>query len=318
MKKVRIGVAGANGAFGSKHLDALSQIDNVEIVAAMATTLDKANGVADKYSIPNRFDNYDDMLGMPELDAVILATPTQIHAEQGIKAMAAGKHVLIEIPMADTLADSEALVAKQKETGLVAMAGHVRRFNPSHQWVHNKIVAGELSIQQMDIQTYFFRRTNMNAKGEPRSWTDHLLWHHACHSIDLFRYQAGEDVTEVHAVQGPVHPDLGIAMDMSILMKTESGKLCTLSLSFNNDGPLGSYFRYICDNGTYIASYDDLFDGHNNQIDVSGVDVSLNGIELIDREFVSAILDNREPNSSLQQCLPAMKIMHEIEQKMTS
>lgn len=318
MKKVRIGVAGANGAFGSKHLDALSQIDNVEIVAAMATTLDKANGVADKYSIPNRFDNYDDMLGMADLDAVILATPTQIHAEQGIKAMAAGKHVLIEIPMADTLADSEALVAKQKETGLVAMAGHVRRFNPSHQWVHNKIVAGELSIQQMDIQTYFFRRTNMNAKGEPRSWTDHLLWHHACHSIDLFRYQAGEDVTEVHAVQGPVHPDLGIAMDMSILMKTESGKLCTLSLSFNNDGPLGSYFRYICDNGTYIASYDDLFDGHNNQIDVSGVDVSLNGIELIDREFVSAILDNREPNSSLQQCLPAMKIMHEIELKMTS
>lgn len=318
MKKVRIGVAGANGAFGSKHLDALSQIDNVEIVAAMATTLDKANGVADQYSIPNRFDNYDDMLGMADLDAVILATPTQIHAEQGIKAMAAGKHVLIEIPMADTLVDSEALVAKQKETGLVAMAGHVRRFNPSHQWVHNKIVAGELSIQQMDIQTYFFRRTNMNAKGEPRSWTDHLLWHHACHSIDLFRYQAGEDVTEVHAVQGPVHPDLGIAMDMSILMKTESGKLCTLSLSFNNDGPLGSYFRYICDNGTYIASYDDLFDGHNNQIDVSGVDVSLNGIELIDREFVSAILDNREPNSSLQQCLPAMKIMHEIEQKMTS
>ena len=317
MSKVRIGVAGANGAFGSKHLDALAQIDEVEIVAAMATTLDKADGIADKYSIPNRFDNYDQMLGLSDLDAVILATPTQIHAEQGLKAMAAGKHVLIEIPMADTLADSEALVAKQKETGLVAMAGHVRRFNPSHQWVHNKIIAGELSVQQMDIQTYFFRRTNMNAKGEPRSWTDHLLWHHACHSIDLFRYQAGEEVTEVHAIQGPTHPDLGIAMDMSILMKTETGKLCTLSLSFNNNGPLGSYFRYICDNGTYIASYDDLYDGHNNQIDVSGVDVSLNGIELIDREFVSAILEEREPNSSLEQCLPAMRIMHEIEQKMT-
>lgn len=317
MSKVRIGVAGANGAFGSKHLDALAQIDEVEIVAAMATTLDKADGVADKYSIPNRFDNYDQMLGLSDLDAVILATPTQIHAEQGLKAMAAGKHVLIEIPMADTLADSEALVAKQKETGVVAMAGHVRRFNPSHQWVHNKIIAGELSVQQMDIQTYFFRRTNMNAKGEPRSWTDHLLWHHACHSIDLFRYQAGEEVTEVHAIQGPTHPDLGIAMDMSILMKTETGKLCTLSLSFNNNGPLGSYFRYICDNGTYIASYDDLYDGHNNQIDVSGVDVSLNGIELIDREFVSAILEDREPNSSLEQCLPAMRIMHEIEQKMT-
>ncbi len=317
MSKVRIGVAGANGAFGSKHLDALAQIEEVEIVAAMATTLDKADRIADKYSISNRFDDYDQMLGLSDLDAVILATPTQIHAEQGLKAMAAGKHVLIEIPMADTLADSEVLVAKQKEIGLVAMAGHVRRFNPSHQWVHNKIIAGELSVQQMDIQTYFFRRTNMNAKGEPRSWTDHLLWHHACHSIDLFRYQAGEEVTEVHAIQGPTHPDLGIAMDMSILMKTETGKLCTLSLSFNNNGPLGSYFRYICDNGTYIASYDDLYDGHNNQIDVSDVDVSLNGIELIDREFVSAILEDREPNSSLEQCLPAMRIMHEIERKIT-
>lgn len=317
MSKIRVAVAGANGAFGSKHMEALSVIDSVEIVAVMATTMEKADRVADKYSIQNRFDSFDDMLTLPGLGAVILATPTQIHAEQGLKAMSAGKHVLIEIPMADNLLDSEALVEKQKDTGLVAMAGHVRRFNPSHQWMHQKIVAGELSVQQMDIQTYFFRRTNMNAKGEPRSWTDHLLWHHACHSIDLFQYQTGEKVTEVHAIQGPKHQDLGIAMDMAILMRTETGKLCTLSLSFNNDGPLGTYFRYICDRGTYIVSYDDLFDGHNNQIDVSGVDVSLNGIELIDREFVAAIIEGREPNSSLKQCLPAMKIMHEVEQKMT-
>ena len=169
----------------------------------------------------------------------------------------------------------------------------------------------------MDVQTYFFRRTNMNAKGEPRSWTDHLLWHHACHTIDLFMYQTGEMITEVHAVQGPVHPDLGIAMDMSILMKTPSGKICTLSLSFNNDGPLGTFFRYICDKGTYVARYDDLFDGHEAPIDVSKVDVSMNGIELIDREFISAIRDKREPNSSLAQCLPAMQVMHMIEEKMS-
>ena len=317
MSKIRVAVAGANGAFGSKHMEALSVIDSVAIVAVMATTMEKADRVADKYSVQNRFDSFDDMLKLQELDAVILATPTQIHAEQGLKTMSAGKHVLIEIPMADNLLDSEALVEKQIDTGLVAMAGHVRRFNPSHQWMHQKIVSGELSVQQMDIQTYFFRRTNMNAKGDPRSWTDHLLWHHACHSIDLFQYQTGEEVTEVHAIQGPKHQDLGIAMDMAILMRTETGKLCTLSLSFNNDGPLGTCFRYICDSGTYIASYDDLFDGHNNQIDVSRVDLSLNGIELIDREFIAAIIEDREPNSSLRQCLPAMKIMHKVEQKMT-
>ena len=317
MSKIRIGVAGANGAFGVKHLEALSQIDSVEISAVMATSMEKANTVGDKFSAPKRFDNYDAMLADPDLDAVILATPTQMHAEQGIKAMEAGKHVLIEIPMADSLADSEKLVAIQEKTGMTAMAGHVRRFNPSHQYVHNMITSGDLNIQQMDVQTYFFRRTNMNAKGEPRSWTDHLLWHHACHTIDLFLYQTGEDITEVHAVQGPKHPDLGIAMDMSIIMKTPTGKLCTLSLSFNNDGPLGTFFRYICDNGTYIARYDDLFDGRDEQIDVSKVDVSMNGIELIDREFVAAITEGREPNGSLQQCLPAMRVMHEIEAKLT-
>jgi 2-hydroxy-4-carboxymuconate semialdehyde hemiacetal dehydrogenase len=318
MTKIRVGVAGANGAFGTKHLEALAAISSVEIAAVMATGMDKANQAADPFSVPLRFDNYDDFVTSDALDAVILATPTQLHAEQALKAMDAGKHVLVEIPMADNLADSQKLVAKAAETGVVGMVGHVRRFNPSHQWVHNKIVAGEVSIQQMDVQTYFFRRTNMNAKGEPRSWTDHLLWHHACHTIDLFLYQTGEIISEVHAVQGPKHPELGIAMDMAIIMKTPTGKLCTLSLSFNNDGPLGTYFRYICDNGTYLARYDDLFDGRDQQIDVSKIDVSMNGIELIDREFINAIIDGHEPNSSLAQGLAAMQVMHRIEQAMTA
>jgi len=318
MTKIKVGVAGANGAFGTKHLEALAAIASVEIVAVMATSMDKANQAAAPFSVPLRFDDYDDFVTSDALDAIILATPTHLHAAQALKAMDAGKHVLVEIPMADNLADSEKLVAKAAETGLVGMVGHVRRFNPSHQWVHNKIIAGETSIQQMDVQTYFFRRTNMNANGEPRSWTDHLLWHHACHTIDLFLYQTGEPISEVHAVQGPKHPALGIAMDMAIIMKTPTGKLCTLSLSFNNDGPLGTYFRYICDNGTYLARYDDLFDGRDQQIDVSKIDVSMNGIELIDREFINAIIDGREPNSSLAQGLAAMQVMHKIEQAMTA
>ena len=316
MTKIRVGVAGAAGAFGTKHLEALSHIEDAVISAVMTTKAAQAREVADQFDAPHAFDNFDDFIACEEIDAVILATPTQLHATQSIQAMDAGKHVLVEIPMADSLADSEAILAKQAETSLVAMAGHVRRFNPSHQWVHQKITAGELSIQQMDVQTYFFRRTNMNAKGEPRSWTDHLLWHHACHTVDLFLYQAGETISEVQAVQGPIHPELGIAMDMAILMKTPSGKICTLSLSFNNDGPLGTFFRYICDNGTYIARYDDLFDGRDEQIDVSQIDVSMNGIELIDREFIGSIKEGREPNGSIRQCLPAMQVLHEIEQKM--
>ena len=306
------------GAFGKKHLDALALIEGVEVVSLVGRRAEATAELAAAYHIGHSTTRLEESLDMSEIDAVILATPTGMHAAQGLAAMDAGKHVLIEIPMADKLADSEALVAKQRDTGLVAMAGHVRRFNPSHQYVHRLISTGEMNIQQLDVQTYFFRRKNISADGSPRSWTDHLLWHHACHTIDLFMYQTGEMVSEVHGLQGPVHDELGIAMDMSIIMKTASGKLCTLSLSFNNDGPLGSFFRYICDNDTFIARYDDLFDGRENPIDVSKIDVSTNGIELIDREFIAAIREGREPNSSLAQCLPAMQVMDIIEKQFKS
>jgi 2-hydroxy-4-carboxymuconate semialdehyde hemiacetal dehydrogenase len=304
-----------NGAFGKKHLDALSNIDGVEVVCLVGRREEATKLVAEQFNVPAWTTSFDEALTM-DWDAAIITSPTQVHAQQAIAVMNAGKHVMIEIPMADTLEDAQAIVDVQKKTGLVAMAGHTRRFNPSHQYVHKKIVAGELKIQQMDVQTYFFRRTNTNALGEPRSWTDHLLWHHACHTVDLFAYQTGEEIVEVQAMQGPIHPELGIALDMSIGLKTASGKLCTLSLSFNNDGPLGTFFRYICDNGTYLARYDDLFTGKEEQIDVSKVAVSMNGIELQDREFISAIREKREPNASVQQALSAMKILDLLEKKM--
>ena len=307
---MKICVAG-QGAFGQKHLDALKHIPDVEVTSLVGGNQDATAEVAKKYGIPHFTGDLGE--GIKRADAVILTTPTQMHFRQGEQVMRTGKHVLIEIPIADSVSDSERLVAIAKETGVTAMAGHVRRFNPSHQWVHNRITKGELKVLQMDVQTYFFRRTNMNAAGKPRSWTDHLLWHHAAHTVDLFQYQAGETVSDCYAVQGPVNPQLGIAMDMGIVMRTPSGAICNLSLSFNNDGPLGSFFRYICDNGTYNAYYDDLVDGKKNPIDLSKVDVSMDGIELEDREFIDAIKAKREPNSSLAQVLPAMKVLGRLE-----
>ena len=311
---MRICVAGAMGAFGLKHLDALSNIEDVEVTSVVGTKPDAIAEFAKERGIGHATTDLAESLARDDVDAVILATPTQMHASQSIQCLEAGKHVMVEIPMADNIEDSIKLVETQKRTGLVAMSGQTRRFNPSHQWIHNKIQAGELKIQQMDVQTYFFRRSNKNALGKARSWTDHLLWHHACHTVDLFQYQTGEKCTKVQAMQGPIHPELNIAMDMSIGMKSESGAICTLSLSFNNDGPFGTFFRYICDNGTYIARYDDLVDGNENPIDLSGVAVSNNGIELQDREFIAAIREGREPNSSVQQVLPAMETLHTLEQ----
>jgi 2-hydroxy-4-carboxymuconate semialdehyde hemiacetal dehydrogenase len=310
---MRIALAGA-GAFGEKHLDGLKLIDGVEIVSIVSRTAEQAAAVAAKYGARHSSTELEDALARDDVDAVILCTPTQMHAAQAIACMDAGKHVQVEIPLADSWADAEAVLNKQQETGLVCMVGHTRRFNPSHQYVHNQIVAGEFNIQQMDVQTYFFRRKNMNAKGEARSWTDHLLWHHAAHTVDLFAWQAGP-IVQANAIEGPRHPELGIAMDMSIQLKAASGAICTLSLSFNNDGPLGTFFRYIGDTNTYIARYDDLVTGKEEVIDVSNVDVSMNGIELQDREFIAAIREGREPNSSVAQVLPCYKVLHDLEQQ---
>ena len=314
-KTIKVALAGA-GAFGIKHLDGIKNIDGVE-VSLISRDLEKTREVADKYGIAHVTTDLADSLALPELDAVILCTPTQMHAAQSIQCLKAGKHVQVEIPLADSLADAEAVAAVQKETGLVAMVGHTRRFNPSHQYVHNKITAGEFNVQQMDVQTYFFRRTNTNALGQARSWTDHLLWHHAAHTVDLFAYQAGE-IVQANAIQGPIHPTLGIAMDMSIQLKSKSGAICTLSLSFNNNGPLGTFFRYIGDSDTYIARYDDLVNGKEEKIDVSQVDVSMNGIELQDREFFAAIREGREPNSSVQSVLPCYRVLHQLEQQLNA
>ncbi|WAC59018.1 Gfo/Idh/MocA family oxidoreductase [Brevundimonas sp. SL130] len=311
---MKIALAGA-GAFGEKHLDGLKLIDGVEVVSLIGRTLEATQAVAEKYGVKHVTTDLAEVLTMPEVDAVILCTPTQMHAAQAIACMEAGKHVQVEIPLADSLADAEAVNEKQRETGLVCMVGHTRRFNPSHQYIHNKVKSGELNLQQMDVQTYFFRRKNMNAKGQARSWTDHLLWHHAAHTVDLFAYQAGP-IVKANAIEGPIHPELGIAMDMSIQLKAESGAICTLSLSFNNDGPLGTFFRYIGDNGTWIARYDDLFTGKEEPVDVSNVDVSLNGIELQDREFVAAIREGREPNSSVAQVLPCYRVLGQLEQQL--
>jgi 2-hydroxy-4-carboxymuconate semialdehyde hemiacetal dehydrogenase len=320
-KTIKVALAGA-GAFGIKHLDGIKNIDGVEVVSLISRDLEKTKETAAQYGIGHVTTDLNESLALKEVDAMILCTPTQMHAAQTLACLKAGKHVQVEIPLADTLKGADDVVALAKSSGLVAMCGHTRRFNPSHQYVHNQIKAGKFNIQQMDVQTYFFRRTNMNALGQARSWTDHLLWHHAAHTVDLFAYQCGSPIVKANAVQGPIHPALGIAMDMSIQLQAANGAICTLSLSFNNDGPLGTYFRYIGDTATYLARYDDLLQstssGKDEKIDVSQVAVSMNGIELQDREFFAAIKEGREPNSSVASVLACYKVLDSLEKQLNS
>ena len=306
------------GAFGVKHLEALAKIDEANVVALVGPEEARTRDVAAKFHVPEVYRDLEEALPLVDAQAVILCTPTPVHASQAMQCLRAGKHVEVEIPLADSLADAESVERTRRETGLVCMVGHTRRFNPSHQYLHRRFRSGELSIQQMEVQTFFFRRKNLNALGEPRSWTDHLLWHHAAHTVDLFQYQTGEAVVEANAVQGPPHPELGIAMDMSIQMQSQSGRILTLSLSFNNDGPLGTFFRYICDNGTYIARYDALVDGYERPVDLSGVARSTNGIELQDREFIAAVRQDTEPNASAAQVLPCYRLLQQLEDQLSA
>jgi 2-hydroxy-4-carboxymuconate semialdehyde hemiacetal dehydrogenase len=314
-KTIKVALAGA-GAFGIKHLDGIRNIEGVEVVSLVSRELDKTKEVAAQYGIGHVTTDLADSLALKEVDAVILCTPTQMHAQQTLACLRAGKHVQVEIPLADSWHDAQEVAALAQSSGLVAMCGHTRRFNPSHQYVHQRVNNGQFALQQMDVQTYFFRRSNTNALGQARSWTDHLLWHHAAHTVDLFAYQAGGPIVQAHAIQGPIHPTLGIAMDMSIQLKASTGAICTLSLSFNNNGPLGTTFRYIGDTATYIARYDDLYSGTDEKIDVSQVAVSMNGIELQDREFFAAIREGRAPNASVAQVLPCYQVLHQLEQQL--
>lgn len=313
MDTLKLCVVG-EGAFGCKHLAALKNIEDVEVSWLIGGVESETKTVAQSHKIPHWSCDLNAALQCKEVDGVILATPTPLHASQAKQVMLSGKHVLIEIPMADNLTDSIELVEIQKQVGVIAMAGHVRRFNPSHQWIHNKIKLGELKIQQLEVQTYFFRRENISANGKPRSWVDNLLWHHACHTVDLFHYQTNQSIDKCYALQGPKHEKLGIPMDMSIGLKASDGAICNLSLSFNNDGPIGTNFRYICDKGTYVARYDDLIDGNGETVNLNGIAISNNGIELIDLEFIQAIKTGIEPNASLAQCLETMKTLDRLEQ----
>jgi len=312
MDKLKVALVGL-GAFGMKHLDAVENIEYADVTAFVVRKAETVKDLAVERGIPMVYEDLNEALKSKDIDACIISTPTGIHAEQAIACMRAGKHVEVEIPICDKLSDGEAIAEVQKETGLVAMGGHTRRFNPPHQFIHNQVTNDELNVLQMDVQTYFFRRTNINALGQPRSWTDSLLWHHSAHTIDLFAYQTMGEIVQASAIQGPINESLGIPLDMSVQLRSSSGGICTLSLSFNNDGPIGTHFRYIGDTGTYVMNYDDIVDGHDNKIDLSGMFVSNNGIELQDREFLSAILEHREPNASIQQVLPCYRTIDKLQ-----
>lgn len=301
------------GAFGAKHLDALSAIEDVEVVSVVGPNSKQANELARNYGIGAIDTSLESALDRPGIDAAIISSPSHLHASQASACLRAGKHVSVEIPAGVNWSEIAALAELARGVDRICAVGHTRRYNPPHQWIRRKVEASEFSIQHLHAQTFFLRRANINALGEPRDWTDHLLWHHAAHTVDLFLHQTNEQIIEANILAGPIDEELGIALDMSIQMQTEQGKLLTLALSFNNDGPLGTVFRYIGDTGTYVARYDELWTGNDEKVDLSEISVSADGIELQDRDFINCVREDAAPVSSIQNVLPSYEWLRDLE-----
>ncbi len=309
---MRVLLAGA-GAYGAQHGACLRGMDGIELICLVDPDMSRARHLAKSLDFENIESSLPSALERHSCDAAVLATPTQLHAQQTIQCLKAGLHVQTEIPLATSLADVQAVLEAQRAAGLVAMCGHTRRFNRSHAWLHAKLRAGALNLHHLVANTYFLRRSNLNALGQARCWIDHLLWHHAAHTVDLFQYQTDSVADQVHAVQGPLHHELNIALDMSVQMKNDAGQLCTLALSFNNDGPIGTQFRYICEEGTFVAYYDDLVDGHGAPMVMDSMREQPVGLEAQNKEFFSAIRAGRQPEASVASVLDCYRTLDRIE-----
>ncbi|WP_277811363.1 Gfo/Idh/MocA family oxidoreductase [Chromohalobacter canadensis] len=307
---VRILMVG-EGAIAGIHMQALSSVPEARVVAVAGGDAQTTRRFAEHWNIPHVCADYTQALATLKIDAVILATPSPLHADQTEQAIDAGKHVLCEIPMSLNLADAERMTARAREASIVAMVAHTRRFNAPHREMKRRIRAGEFHLQHLVNETYFLRRENLNMQGEPRGWTDHLLWHHACHSVDLFAWLLDDFDLDVWGRRGPVHPELGIAMDMNIGLKSRNETLATLALSFNNHGPFGGFYRYVGEETTLMAYRDELKDYQGEVLPLEGT-----GFQEQDAEFIASIRECRVPEAAFSHCLPTMRLLDKLEKIM--
>jgi 2-hydroxy-4-carboxymuconate semialdehyde hemiacetal dehydrogenase len=310
---MKICLAGT-GAMGEIHAKALAKIDGVEVVSIAARTQKSAEEFAATYKIPFASENLEACVDRPGVDAVILTTPSDQHCAQTLMCLAKGKHVQVEIPMALNLADSQKMLDASKQAGKTLMVTHTRRFAAPHREIRKRIQEGTFHLHHMVVETYFFRRTNLNMHGQPRSWVDNLLWHHGAHSVDLAQWILGEPNWDAWGQKGPDHPELKIPMDLSVAMKSKKGPLFTMAMSFNNKGPFGGFYRYIGEEDTFKVYRDDMTDSDGNK-------VALDPLPAFDRqdiEFVAAIREGREPESSATSVLPTMVLLDKIDRAMNS
>jgi 2-hydroxy-4-carboxymuconate semialdehyde hemiacetal dehydrogenase len=249
------------------------------------------------------------------LEVVVICSPSAVHAEQTEQALLAGKHVLVEIPLAMSFPDAARLTSLAEDRGLTLMVAHTHRYGPAILEVKRRITAGELTVRHIVSRYVFLRRENVDWSGRRRSWTDNLIWHHGCHATDMCLWLLGEMKPGQVAVTAQVaQPDatMGIPMDLSILLRTRGDVLASVNMSYNSHLSLYDYL-IIGEETTLLVSEGKLIGREGVILDPAQLPKDDSPQVLQDREFLAAIRERRQPAISGASVLPAMWALEQVE-----
>ena len=302
------------GGIAEFHTEALKRIDGIHLHTVMGRRAEPTEAFKAKHGFQKATTDYDAVLSNADIDAIIIGSPSELHFEQASQALDAGKHVLVEIPLALSHKGARDLAGMTRHTDCKLMVAHTRRFDPAGIFLKDFVASGKAGhIHQHQHYSFWFRHQNVGWTGYQRSWTDDVVFHHGCHLVDFSRWIVDAPVRRVRGELAPLHSETGTSLDVSLLIRYANETIGTISLSYNaQQSARGNLF--ICEKGT---------------INHTGKTVTLNG-EIIyetseaeesailtqNREFISAIRENRTPSCNADNAVDALVLLQEVYDQM--
>jgi 2-hydroxy-4-carboxymuconate semialdehyde hemiacetal dehydrogenase len=298
------------GMMGVWHSEALQGTD-ATLHTVVGRRPEGAREFAERFGYGRWTLSLDEALADPEVDVVILATPSDQHEEQAVRCLEAGKHTLVEIPIAMSLAGAGRVVAAGERSGKVYGLSHPMRFRREREALIARTKTGEEKIRHIAGRFFIKRLVNIGATGYQRSWTDNILWHHFCHFVDLGMYLFdGAPIRRVQSHLGELHPTTGIPMECTVLVETESSQTLLVHGSYH-----AAYRLYdkliVTDRDTYF--YDILAGTLRTAEGTTEIEAEQANAARIVVDFLEAVRENRPPLASGPSVLPAMRVLQQVQ-----
>jgi 2-hydroxy-4-carboxymuconate semialdehyde hemiacetal dehydrogenase len=308
---VKLGLVGY-GSIARAHVQALAG-EPVTWAWVMGRVPEAAAAFASEFGIPLATGDLSEALRDPTVEAVVITSPSDLHAQQAEEVLRAGKHALVEIPLATRLGDADRLAALARANDRRLMACHTQRYYPTLLEARRYVAEGRLHVYHVSTRYGFLRRENVNWAGRRRSWTDNLLWHHGCHAVDTSLWLLGADEATVQSQTALPSGPLDIPMDLDILMRTPSDQLLAVSMTYNSRLSFNEYLL-IGEETTLLVTSNRLESPDGVLLESSDRSGPSNSPILAqDREFLAAIRENREPALGVAAIRPAMAVLQAVQ-----